>query len=393
MIVSGSGLERFVRCRASSVLPRVWAQASEHAARGTAIHAYLERIGNGSTVADALALVPDEHREACEAINLDEIADSLRLSPEVALAYNPRNDSARVLGSGLARDYSAITDDEIPLTVDLAGLKGDTAIAEDYKTGHRTLTPAADNWQIRGAALAVARAHDKDAARGALVYLRNGRAWKDEATFDALDLLGFAAELRATWERAHADRARHASGGHVEPSEGSWCRYCPCAWSCPAKVGLVRAALGGELAGPVRAVDAGRLLPRVTEAMRLLGAVKAQIVALAASEPIRLSADGDEETWIGEVVAEGNERLDARIAIDQAAAVLGIEDRDAFALEVASLEITKSSLDAAVKRRAPRGKGAATVRAVLDAIRLAGGATRPTVRRVETYTTKRGESR
>ncbi len=55
-----------------------------------------------------------------------------------------------------------------------------------------------------------------------------------------------AAELRATTERTKRDRDRYSVGEHVAPTEGPWCRYCPSRDMCPAKVGLLRQALGAD---------------------------------------------------------------------------------------------------------------------------------------------------
>lgn len=396
MIATGSSLERLVRCRASSTLPRVWRESSEFAERGTAIHGYLERIAEGADPAASLAAVPAEYRETCAAIDLDSLAGELRMSAEVALAYRPATDTARVLGQSMARDYSAVADDEVPMTIDLAGVAPDRVEAGDYKTGWRTLAPAADNWQMRGSALALARAFDKDDAGATLIYVRDGAVVRrDRAEFDAFQLLGFAADLRRAWVRALADRAAAARGEHIEPSEGSWCRYCPCEQSCPARVGLIRAALAGELTGPVTAEIAGRLYPRLDDAIKLLGKAKAEIVAMAAKEPIHLATAPDgSETWLGEVVGEGNEKIDPTIALDAAATVLSVppDELAEFQLEVADISVSKTSLEAATKKRAPKGKAAAAMRAILDAVRKRNGATRPTRRGVEVYTVKAADA-
>lgn len=391
-IATGSSTDRAVHCRASCVLPRAWAESTDYAEAGTAKHDHFQRVADGMAAEESLAKVPEAHREECAAIDLADLAGEMRLTPEIAFAYNPVTDTARVIGKGIARDYSTVTDDELPMTLDLAGLAGDVGIVGDYKTGWRALPPAADNWQMRGGALAVSRAFGVDEVDARLIYVRDGRvARRDRATFGALDLLGFAAELGAVWKRAQADRVAYAAGAHVEPTEGPWCRYCPSAWSCPARTGLIKSALAGELSGPVRAMDVPRLLPRVTDAIKALGAVKAQIMAMAASEPILMDADGDSETWLGEVVGEGNEKLDPTIAIEVAVSVLGVapDQLAEFQREAASFEVTKSGLEAAVKKRAAPRQGAPTMKKILDGVRARNGAHRPTKRSVETYTIQR----
>lgn len=389
-VTTGSGIERTVNCDASAVLPRVWRSSSTWAARGTEVHAYLERISNGMEAAESLLLVAEEHRGACESVDLEAIRPELQLSAEVALAYNPVTDTARVLGASLERDYSSVTEDEWPLTIDLAGLAPESAVIGDWKTGWAKLARTRGNWQMRGAAIALARAFDRDQVDAQLVYLREGRmAWRDRATFDAFELAGIAAELRATHERVLADRATHAAGGHVEPTEGPWCRYCPSWSSCPAKAALVRWALTGEAdQRPIAVGDLVEALTRVREGKKALEQVEKAILATI-SEPMLVEvADDGTETWLGPHQKPGNEKLDAAIAVDVAMDVLSIpaEQRPAFTAEVTT--ITKSAIEKAVKDRVARGAGARTMETILGAVRAKGGATRPTSESVGIYTTR-----
>ena len=73
-------------------------------------------------------------------------------------------------------------------------------------------------------------------------------------------------------------------------------------------------------------------------------------------------------------------------------AVLAFESLDAqFGPEVAraaaTFEVTKASIERAIKERVkpPRGKGAEVLRGALDAIRVCGGITTATTRRVEEH--------
>jgi hypothetical protein len=390
-VATGSGIERVVNCAASVVLPKVWLASSVYAARGTEVHAYLERISNGTPAADSLLLVADEHRGAAEAVDLPPLAEDLRLSPEVAFAYNPVTDTARVLGQSLERDYSAITEDEWPLTIDIAGLAGGTGIVRDWKTGWSKLPRTGRNWQMRGAALAVARAFDLDQVDAQLIYLReNKAAWRDRAGFDAFELAGIAAELRAVHARAQADRAAYAAGAHVEPTEGSWCRYCPSWSSCPAKAALVRWALTGEgqpANKPIAATDIAAALERVRAGKKALEHVERAILATVSGDPmlVEVGEDGT-ETWLGKHPKEGNEKLDAAMAVEIAADVLSIppEGRAKLAAEITST--TKTAIEAAAKKYAAKGQAAGAVRLITDAIRARGGATRPTSEAVGLYT-------
>lgn len=391
-ITTGSGIARFMACRAFSVLPKVWHESDVYATGGQERHDYLERISNGMPAEESLELVAPEHRESCAEIDLVNLAADLRLAAEVTLVYHPPTDTARILGQGLRRDYREVAEDEVPMTLDLVGvnLERRAGTVKDYKSGWLRVTEAQSNWQILGGALALARVYDLRRVDGELIFVRPGQpVRRDAAEFTSFDFLAAAAELREAHGRAVSDRAAHARGEHVEPTEGPHCRHCPSAWSCPAKVGLIRAAMSGELAASIVPADAARMRPRIKEAIKLLQAADAQVVARAAAEPIRVERHDDgTETWLGEVIGEGNRKIDAKIGIPVAAAELKVkpEDAAAFIEQVAKIEITQSKLEDAVKARVPRGQGAATLRRVLKAIEDAGGITRPLTKSIELYT-------
>jgi hypothetical protein len=386
--VSGSGLERYVRCAASAVLPRIWSTGGDYAERGTEVHAHLERVSGGMAPDESVAQADEAHRDAVAAVDLDELAHELSLSSEVSLAYNPTADTARLLGQSTGRDYASVTADEVPMTLDLVGVAPDRVAVGDYKTGHGPIARAGLNWQMIGGALAAARTFDRDLADVQLIHLRDGRPpWRDRATFDALDMAGFAAELRATTERTARDRDRAARGEHVEPTEGSWCRYCPSRDMCPAKVGLLRQALGADDNLPVTAADAGALWARIEASEKALKNAKSKLIAMASHDPLllRIEPDGT-SVWLGKHVKRGNEALDPAIAIDVAARVLGTDDLAAFTREVAGLDVTKAAIERAIKARG--FKVAKTMDAILADVRAAGGARRDTKESIGIYTTK-----
>lgn len=396
-ITTGSGLERAMECRASNVLDRVWAESSTYAERGTAIHSYLQRISDGATPDESLALVDDDHRDACEGLDLDGLQLD-QLSAEVTFVIHLVTGQARILGQGLERDYAGVGPDEVPLTIDLAGadLTARRGKVADHKSGWSRRTRASDNWQIKGAAYALGAVYDLDEVDGELITHRDGRPpRRDRAVFDAADLLVARADLRELHTRTVADRAARAAGKHIEPTEGSWCRYCPCAWSCPAKIGTLRLALApSDDTYPITVADAGRALDMIAAGKKALSALETRIYAMAATAPggrllLRVSDDGT-ETWLGAHEREGNEQLRADIAIDAAAKVLGVppEDMAAFQREVAELRVTKSKLEEVAKKRSAPRKGAESMRAILADVRAAGGAVKPIRHDVGVFTVR-----
>jgi hypothetical protein len=387
---TGSGIQRFVACRASSVLPRSWAHTT-YSDAGQDVHAHLERLAGGMDVAESLALVLPEHRQTCEDLDLAKLAAELAMAAEVTLAYHPGTDTARIVGQRLARDYSAVAADEVPMTLDLLGVDLDRRRGEvkDYKSGFaRYVPPTSLNWQILGGALALARLYDLDTVEGELIFTRTGR--RDRHEFSSSDFLLASDELRETHDRALRDREAHKRGEHVEPTEGPHCRYCPSFSFCPAKINLARAALAGEIAQPTRE-DAARALPRIRAARKLLEKIEEAIEEDARTSPIPLErADDGTVTYLGEVVGPGNEKLDPDKALATAAEVLNLEGEklDAFRREVSPLDVTKSGLEDAIKKHVPKGKGAATIRRVYELLRGRGGAARPMRATVTTFTAR-----
>lgn len=385
-VATGSGVERHMNCAASAVLDRVWSESSTHAARGTAIHDHLYRMAQGMPEDESLALVDIDHRDAAKTCDVTALADDLTLSPEVALAYRPADDTARLIGQGLARDYSTVGPDEIPLTIDLAGRRQDHAVVRDYKTGHRNVTRAGVNWQLIGAALAVSRTFDLDEVEAEIIYVRPGRdVYRDTARLTGLELAGYAAELRASMTRVERDRARLAAGEHVEPTEGSWCQYCPGKWTCPAKVGTLR--MGLEIAAGRQVVPAGDLV----KARELLRAARKELTRLeeqlddALSTPVLLDTDPDgTQRWYGAHREPGPDVIDGPIAVAAVAAHLKLPEADVR--DELVCKVTKERVKKLAAKVAPRGAIAATERSLLAAIAAAGGITRPDVERVGHFT-------
>lgn len=397
-MTTGSGIERAVNCRFSNVGPRVWREGEDAAERGKAIHAYLEALASGSPPADALLVVAEEHRTACAELDIESLSRDLSLSPEVTLVYRPADDSAYVLGQGLERDYSAVAEGDIPMTLDLVGvdLVNHRGAVKDYKSGHGPVAPARRNWQTLGGALALSRVYDLDEVEAEILFTRPGEGIRrSKAVHSAADLMRAATHLRLVGERADADRETYAAGRHVEPTEGPWCKYCPSSWACPAKTGAIRAAAGMDPSAvaltPANVGEVWTLVERVTATAKTL---KSRLVAIASEKPLLIAVDGEgTETWLGRRESPGNEKLDPAIAIDVAAAVLGVpaEDLAAFQRELATFEVTKKALEEAVRApgRVKRGQGAKTIAAILDGIREKGGATRATREGVELYTIRK----
>lgn len=396
MITSGSGLERFMHCIGSSVYPRALDAGTEYSERGKELHSFLQRITEGMTAAESLALVDDRWREDATWIDVDALRDVLGLTAEMTFAYNPVFDTARVLGVGLDREYVAagLTEDEIPVTMDIVGLDNPNTPTRgkvvDYKFGWAKLTPAERNWQMIGGALCLQRVYDLDEVGVQLIHMRGKfGAKRDAATFSVADIAVAAAQARARWDKVLLARERYEqTKTEPEVTKGTWCKYCPSYHACGAQMSLVRAAVNRDeyehwlRDGAVESDMIARAWMFLEEMEEPRKRLKGQILAAAKERPVlvRVYEDGTEE-WLGVCEKVGNLHIDADVARQVVREMLGEDHVD----KVCTYEVTQGRLEVACKAVVPKGQGAAKLRAVLYEIKKRGGAHKPTKHDVGLY--------
>lgn len=186
---SASGLNRDANCPANRSLPQVETNSPD-AARGTSIHHYLELLGGGMEAEQALAQIPEEHRQLCQDLQTDDLPlDPEEYRQEVAFAYDLETGAARELGAGLQRDYSARTPSEVVGTADVA--HRDQVEVIDWKCDafESTCPPPKKNPQLLFLALALARVRGADSAVVRIVHIKaDGANWQESANLDAFDL-------------------------------------------------------------------------------------------------------------------------------------------------------------------------------------------------------------
>lgn len=405
MITSGSGLERFMHCLGSSVLPRALEHdGSKYSERGTELHKFLQRIGEGMKQPEALELVDDRYREAAAAIDLEDLRDVLGLTCEMTFAYNPVFDTARVLGVGLEREYIAagLTEDEIPVTMDVVGLNSheNPTIGRvvDYKFGWSKLTPAERNWQMKGGALCLARVYDLDEVSVQLIHMREDLpARRDRATFTAADIAIAAAQARTRWDEVLRARDRYEQT-RIDPdvTKGSWCRFCPSYHNCSAQMALVKAAASREVyeeptrEGSLAHNDVARVYRMLKELDEPRKRLKSAMYAAAKERPVLIETEEDgTEVWLGVTEVEGNLKLDPKKAREVVREMLGTKRNDGTdhdpADEISLYSVSQERIEAACKLRVPKGKGAEKMRAVIAELKRRGGAGKPVKHDVDLY--------
>jgi hypothetical protein len=367
-ILTGSGLERVSVCAAAGVLPRV-ETSSEYAARGHAIHAFLEgvnRVGREK----ALEAVPEDLRSACEALDTAKLpTDPSRYAAEVAFAFDPNTGKGRELGRGIGRRYD-VNDGEIAGTADvIALLEDDGVFVSDFKSGWSRRTAARDSLQLRFYALAAARAYGRSRAVVQVIRVfEDGTTWTDEAALDAFDLDSFALELGALAAMLEGHRRLYAEGGEPPLVEGSHCTWCPAFSRCPAKTALLRAAA-------LEAPSPSEITPGL--AARAYGRLKLYKAAVEKAEEIlktyaRAHAIPLEGGMVYGVRYDSTKDLDGQVAQSALEALFGESARAGIKVEVSQAGVKRAVL-AYLKDHPDAGTQKALIDQALAEIEKRGG--------------------
>lgn len=277
MLPTASSLGRALACRASTVLPEAPDAGSEAAARGTALHAYVEAEALGQ--AGALEAVPPAWRETARGLDVPAILEALGHDPfgdtvmttEESFAWEPgRPEAARSLGFNLRRDYSRALPHEMVGTADVVVYDHDAELVTvgDYKFGHGHVEGAATNPQLRALALYAARSRGMTRARVVVIRGReDGSCWLDTAELDWDDLVAVARDLTALALRIDQDR----QSPELPPATpGAHCRYCRAAVHCPAGPMALAVAQGGGLVDLAETPDGRRRLLQLRDFARRL---------------------------------------------------------------------------------------------------------------------------
>lgn len=376
-----SSLDRVMACPASAVLPPTREVSSGvWASRGNVIHAFLRDV-NHLGREEALTRVPLEHLEACEGIDLSQMPVSPdAYAAEVALAYDWAQDTGREINRGTdSREYGAWPT-EVAGRTDVVAVTDTAVRVLDYKTGYRYLGRADESWQLRGYALAAARAYGKREAEVSFIRVtEDGSPWFIHGKLGFLDLEEAALALTTTGEtierlrgeRAGEDGKGRLLEGHLKA--GPHCRYCPAFGRCPEQARLLRSVVAdgqlfaeGKLEAPaLDATTAPLVYERLKLAQKALDFAKDALERYADDAPVPvLGSDG----LVWGPISTPREEFDAV----RAAAVLG--QRYGPDVATAAVEskpkLTKASLERALRgwMQHRRGEGHRITKLKLEAL-------------------------
>ncbi len=390
-----SGSARALACPASAQLPQLGElPGSDSIARerGTAVHAFLQRApGSEESRQAALARAPESHRALCEAIDLDGLPTSSEgWAREVTLAYDTRDDRAwEVSRDSTERAYAQVERPKgvIYGTADVIGLTDTHVVVPDYKVTERWLGRPYASAQLRGLALAAARAYGRDAALvGFGRVADSGEVWWWWDELSAFDLDMTAEALRELLETLDAEPAPI-----LEPRPGTHCRYCPAFAACPAQALLVRelareADAPGELP-QLTAESAARAWARLKQVQMLSDRLEAHVKLFASAHPVPLGdgrvlglTEGARETLSPDVA----ERVLSEMCGPEVAAAALKVRREAPKKRITEALRRWARAQSPVEGKRPAVSRLAEV--VFERVRALGGAKRQTYSRVAEYT-------
>lgn len=386
---TGSSLDRAFNCPASCALPHV-AIDSADAARGTALHRFVERVAQIG-IEDALAEVAPDYLYAAEAVELDKL---VCLVPgwrqEVAYRYDLLTGAAEITGYGIGRKYGPKDPRYVYGTID-AAKPGSTVRDLKFEGCESHTPPLPGNRQLRFAALCEARVSGSISIAAGIDHIGpTGRVRPEDCELDSFALDEFEAELREVIiPRVREAEAVVAAGQTPDVRRGPWCRYCPAGASCPSVTALIRAVAlepaktAEEIRAALTPATARAAYLRLQEVKEALAPV-AQALHLYADEfPIDLG-DG----YVYGARETRREKVDGRKARDVLARTFSPE----VALDACDFTTSKTAIGKAIGPVAKAAKAAgqkvtkkALVESALAEIAKAGGIAETVSRKVSRH--------
>lgn len=337
MNITASSIERAAHCPASHAFPAV-RSSNVYSLAGDARHSFANMVSDGVSREDALSAMPEEFREQCADLPIDNM--SLHLASEVAFAFNVVTGEAREIGRNVNRQYNAAPS-EICGTVDIVGVGDDCVLIKDFKGPHADLTHPKDNHQMLFGALCAARVYKKNTAILTLSRLVDDRTKDWTATVDAWTLDTFALSLAKIKTRVDWEKKNVSQGKVPDVNAGKWCRYCPAFDSCPAKVGLLKAMLDDTETTRIESMMPlpASLAPHVYRQWREMGTLYKRVTAIIHAYASRNTIDLGDGKAYGPVTTT-TEKIDGDVAYTFVQNTFG----QLMADEVTKRTMTKASL-------------------------------------------------
>lgn len=352
---TASNLPRVMKCPASQVLPQSADVTSRAASEGHARHKRIADVLMGRAPKDSIPWPVHE---------ILGIEDGDTVAVERAWRLRVSTGQVEWLGDELDRAYPprVVPEDEIDGTADAVVYKADgTRVLADWK-GRSGADAVRANWQLRTLALMAV------ADIVAVVPLDGDEYGIDATELSASDHAATEATLRDLPRRLVAIDERRALGplgrGNVTP--GDHCRYCRAKGACPAYVDTAR-----ELDTTPSVLDRARAELATAEGVgkwyEWIQRARAVVAEIDTAIRDRLT-EGPGVLPDGRTIALATSyprKLDGRIALRVLRERYGDEADSAASVSV-------SGAERVAKGHAPKGQGAAEVRALTAALAEAG---------------------
>lgn len=254
--ISASGVGPVIGCPPRLALPQS-RTTGDAAIRGNIIHNFCRLIGyNPENRKAALEEITDDKiRHTCEGIDLVECFAGLDVVAfERAYILNVKTRTVRVAGDNLERKYNEalvskgmepLGKYDVPATIDVVAMAGDTPTELDYKTGMSIGDPEV-HWQRRICAVALMIHYGTATALSKVAYVKeDGQIILDGCEFSCMDIDDFCDEVVDAIDKVVAAKEMLANRvmPTVNPSDDN-CKYCSALTSCPYYTNLAKAMIG-----------------------------------------------------------------------------------------------------------------------------------------------------
>lgn len=244
MNVTASGITRWLACPPSSFLSTV-NSSNEYSDRGNAVHGFLEAIGLGKSVDEAIKNVGAEHVALCRSIDVESLfLGVVDPRPEVAYAIDLETRKVRLIGQSIGRAYGDKGKYELVGSCDLmAKTPAGMILCRDWKTGSHSGPKS--HQQMFFCAVAILEGADSVLSQVVAIEPEGPRmgTWELlEAEVGPFDVEAYLEEMWAAAKRAEQEEKAYRETGVVRVNVGDHCSWCGCrsAGSCPAYAGLAK---------------------------------------------------------------------------------------------------------------------------------------------------------
>jgi len=265
------------RLRAQGLLPRD--HGNEYATHGEKGHGILEKLARGEDVSGEDKDLLDEARDMWEEANtrimavFGEPIENLEVMIEERLWINI--DGKPVMSGRF----------------DLIAIKGKKALIIDYKTGHKKVADASENFQLAAGAVLLREVHGMEEIHGCIIEAHR----KPTTTVFNLDSV---ARFRAIMiEHFDKSATEHPLSFGFNPSEEN-CTYCPNRLHCPRLLDDVRAVVRIASGGPESVgLIAAASTPVLSDFLCKCETVEKIQKAAKAEMEARLNAGEHDDNW------------------------------------------------------------------------------------------------